>query len=175
MRVIAVAEEEEALVSALDLETVEAGEGGVCAEVAIALPDFVSVGGGDLADEGNDGALEVEGDLHVEVAHAAEHRYDAREAAAPLAPGIAVVEAEEDKRNVGGATAESLLQGVPASGVLKGDISAGSGEGAGGEEVVETNSEVERRFSIRNVTTVKNSGDLVSDFFLREGIGFCLD
>jgi len=119
VRVISVAEEEEALVSALDFETVEAGEGGVSAEIAVALPDFVGVGGGDLADEGNDGALKVEGDLHVEVAHSAEHGYDAREAAAPLGPGIAVVEAKEDKRNVGGATTESLLQSVPASGVLE--------------------------------------------------------
>jgi len=109
VRVIAVAEEEEALVSALDFETVEAGEGGVSAEVAVALPDFVGVGGRNLADEGNDGALEVEGNLHVEVAHAAEHGDDAGEASAPLGPGIAVVEAEEDKRNVGGAAAESLL------------------------------------------------------------------
>jgi len=71
VRVIAVSKEEEALVGALDLEAVEAGERGVSAEVAVSLPDFVGVGGSDLSDEGNEGALEVEGDLHVEVTHAA--------------------------------------------------------------------------------------------------------
>ena len=49
-----------------------AREGGVCAEVLVVLPDPVGAGGSDLADEGNHGALEVERDLHVEVAHAAE-------------------------------------------------------------------------------------------------------
>ena len=59
----------------MDFETVEAGEGGVGAEVAVALPDFVGVGGSDFSDEGNHGALEVERDLHVEITHAAESRH----------------------------------------------------------------------------------------------------
>ncbi|KAL2470371.1 Uncharacterized protein Adt_38507 [Abeliophyllum distichum] len=48
---INVIEEEETLVGALDFKAVVAGERGVCPEVAIALPDFVGIGGGNLSDE----------------------------------------------------------------------------------------------------------------------------
>jgi len=34
---------------------------------------------------------------------------------------------------------------------------------------------VERGFSIRNVAAVEDEGDLIGDFFLSEGIGFCLN
>ena len=47
-------------------------EGGVSAKVPITLPDPVGVGGSDLVNERNHITLEMERDLHVEVAHAAE-------------------------------------------------------------------------------------------------------
>jgi len=43
------------------------------------------------------------------------------------------------KTSVRGVTAESLLQGIPTSRVLEGDIGACNGERMGGEEVVEAN------------------------------------
>lgn len=39
----------------------------------------------------------MEGNFHVEVTHAAEDGSEARQAAAPLGPGGAVVEAEENE------------------------------------------------------------------------------
>jgi len=89
----------------LNFKAVEAGEGGVSAEVAVALPDFVRVGGGDFPDEGDHGALEVKRDLHVEVAHAAEGGDESRLASPPLRPRGAVVEPNEELCNVGGAPA----------------------------------------------------------------------
>jgi len=45
-----------------------------------------------------------------------------------LGIGGVVVEVEEDKGNVGGTTAESLLLGVPSGGILEEDVSADGGE-----------------------------------------------
>ena len=73
MALVAVAEEEEALIGALDFQAVEAGQGSIGSEITVAFPDLVRVEGSDFANEGNNGALEVERDLHVEIAHTAEH------------------------------------------------------------------------------------------------------
>ncbi|KAL2519285.1 Uncharacterized protein Adt_15532 [Abeliophyllum distichum] len=97
---INVIEEEETLVGALDFKAVVADERGVCPKVAIVLPDFVGVGGGNLSDEWQDGALEMEGDLHVEVAHAPEGSNQTRKAAPPLGPGGKVMMLDENRYNL---------------------------------------------------------------------------
>jgi hypothetical protein len=66
----AVTEEEERLVRALDAEAVEGSERHVGPERGATLLDAVVVEGHDAADERDDGGLEVEGDLHVEVTDA---------------------------------------------------------------------------------------------------------
>lgn len=96
MALIAVAEEKEALIGALDFQAVEAGQRRVGSQVPVALPDLVSIGRSDLTDEGNDGAFEMERDLHVKVSHSAEHGNDTGQAAAPLGPSGAMVEPEEN-------------------------------------------------------------------------------
>ena len=73
MALVVVAEEEEALIDMLDFQAVEASQGSIGSEITIAFLDLVCVGGSDFADEGNNGALEVERDLHVEIAHMAKH------------------------------------------------------------------------------------------------------
>nr|POF27204.1 glutamate dehydrogenase 1 [Quercus suber] len=73
---VAVIEEEEALIDALDFQAVEAGQGSIGSKITIAFPDLVHVGGSDFADKGNNGTLEVERDLHVEIAHTAEHEME---------------------------------------------------------------------------------------------------
>ena len=168
---VSVSEEEETLVGAVDFEAVEAGEGGVGAEVPVALPDFVGVGGSDFSDEGNHGALKVKRDLHVEITHAAESRHEARQAAAPLRPGGAVVEPDEHLRDFGGAPAERLLERVPAGGVVEGDVGAGGGDGPRGGDVVEADSEVERRLPEWDVAAVEHGRDFLGDSLLSERVG----
>ena len=73
MALVAVTEEEEALIGALDFQAVEVGQGSIGLEITVAFPDLVRVEGSDFADEGNNRALEVERDLHVEITHTAEH------------------------------------------------------------------------------------------------------
>ena len=73
MALVVVAEEEEALIGALDFQAIEASQGSIGSEITVAFPDLVRVEGSDFADEGNNGALEVERDLYVEIAHTAEH------------------------------------------------------------------------------------------------------
>ncbi|KAL2466699.1 Uncharacterized protein Adt_42550 [Abeliophyllum distichum] len=97
---INVIEKEKTLVGALDFKAVVAGERGVCPEVAIALPDFVGIGGRNLSDEWHDGALEMEGDLHVEVAHVPEGSNQTRKAALPLGPGGKVMMLDESRYNL---------------------------------------------------------------------------
>ena len=70
---VAIAEEEEALIGMLDFRVVEASQGSISSKITIAFLDLVRVGGSDFADEGNNGALEVERDLHVEIAHTVKH------------------------------------------------------------------------------------------------------
>ena len=122
---VAVAEEEEALIGALDFQAVEAGQGSIGSEISVAFPDLVRVGGSDFSDEGNDGALEVERDLHVEIAHTAEHGDDTWQPPAPLGPSGAVVLAEENESNVGAPPNQSLLERVPSGRVLKRHVSSG--------------------------------------------------
>ncbi|KAL2525912.1 Uncharacterized protein Adt_10966 [Abeliophyllum distichum] len=97
---INVVEEEETLVGALDFKAVIASERGICPEVAIALPDFVGIGGENLSDEWHYGALEMEGDLHVEVAHASKGSNQTRKAAPPLGPGRKVMMLDESRYNL---------------------------------------------------------------------------
>ena len=73
MALVAIAEEEEALIGALDFQAVESGQGSIGSEITVVFPDLVRVEGSDFADEGNNGALEVERDLYVEIAHTAKH------------------------------------------------------------------------------------------------------
>ena len=61
------------MIGALDFQAVEAGQGSIGLEITVAFPDLVRVGGSDFADKGNNGALEMERDLHVEIAQTAEH------------------------------------------------------------------------------------------------------
>lgn len=168
-------EEKEALIGALDLQAVEAGEGGVGPEVPVALPDPVRVGGGDLPDERDDGALEMERDLHVEVAHAAEHGDHPREPAAPLAPGGPVVVLEQDGRDLGVPPAQRLLERVPPRGVLERRVGAGVGEGAGGGGVGAADGEVERGLAEGDVAAVDGGGDAVGEGLLGEGLGLGVD
>lgn len=93
---IAVAEEEEALVRAQGLHAVEAGERRVGPEVPIDLPDPVRVRRSDLADEGNDGAFKMERHLHVEVSHPVQNGDQARQTTSPLPPGGSVLVLEEN-------------------------------------------------------------------------------
>ena len=60
----------------------------------------------------------MEGNFHVEVTHAAEDGSEARQAAAPLGPGGAVVEAEENEGDFRVPATQCFLKRVPASGVL---------------------------------------------------------
>ena len=68
MALVAVVEEEEDLIGMLDFQVVEAGQGSIGLEITVAFPNLVRVGESDYADEGNNGALEMERDLHVEIA-----------------------------------------------------------------------------------------------------------
>ncbi|PON43926.1 hypothetical protein PanWU01x14_270530, partial [Parasponia andersonii] len=125
--------------------------------------------------EGDDGALEVEGDLHVEVPHPPEHGDGARQAAAPLGPGGAVVEAEEDEGDVLAPAAHGLLQGVPPGRVLERDVGAGVGEELGGDGVAEPDGEVEGGLPVGDVAAVEEGGDLVGQALLYERVGLGVD
>ncbi|KAF7840621.1 hypothetical protein G2W53_002919 [Senna tora] len=83
--------------------------------------------------------------------------------------------AEENESNVGAPATERLLQGVPAGGILQGDISAGGGQSSSGEGIVEADSEVKRSLSVGNVTAVENGGDLVGDLLLSERVRLGVD
>lgn len=85
------------------------------------------------------------------------------------------MEAEKDESNVGAPPAKRLLQGVPAGGILKGHVSAGGGQSASREGIVEADSEVKRSLPVGNVTTVEHGGDLVGDSLLSERIGLSVD
>jgi len=159
----------------VDFEAVEASEGGVSAEVAVAFPDFVRVGGSDFSDEGDHGALEVKRDLHVEVAHTAEGGDEPRQASPPLRPCGAVVEANEELCDIGGAPTKRFLERVPASTIVEGDVSSGGSEGSRGDDVVEADGEVEGRLAERHVATVKHGGDFFRESLVSEGVGLCDD
>lgn len=165
------AEEEKRLVGPADAEAVEAGEGGVGAEVGAALPDAVGVGGGGAGEEGEEGALEVEGELEVEVRDAAECREERREAAAELGPGGAAVVAEEQQREAAAPEAERLLERGPSGGVLEGRVCAGGRKRGDGGSAVEADSEVERGVAAGNVTAVEYGGDLRSETLLARRVG----
>ena len=159
----------------MDFEAVEAGEGGVSAEVAVALPDFIRIGGGDFPDEGDHGALEVKRDLHVEVAHAAERGNKSRQASPPLRPCGAVVESSKEVRDIGGAPANRFLERVPASAVVEGDVGSGGSKGFRGDDVVEADSKVERRLAERDVAAVEHGGDFFRESLVSEGVGLSDD
>ncbi|URD89183.1 hypothetical protein MUK42_27961, partial [Musa troglodytarum] len=165
------AEEEKRLVGPSDAEAVEAGEGGVGAEVGAALPDAVGVGGGGAGEEGEKGALEVEGELEVEVRDAAECREERREAAAELGPGGAAVVAEEQQREAAAPEAKRLLERGPSGGVLEGRVCAGGRKRGDGGSAVEADSEVKRGVAAGNVTAVEYGGDLRSETLLARRVG----
>lgn len=85
------------------------------------------------------------------------------------------MKAEKDESNVGVPATKRLLQGIPASRILQGDVGPGGGQSASGKGVVETDSEVERGLSVGNITTVENGRDLVGYLLLSEGVGLCTD
>ena len=112
----------------------------------------------------------MERDLHVKISHSAKDCNGTWQSSPPFGPGVAMVEAEENDSNVGTPATQGLLQGIPTSRILQGNIGTSRGESTGRQDIVETDSEVERGFPAGNVTAVDDSGNLVGNSFLGEGV-----
>ena len=112
----------------------------------------------------------MEGDLHVEVADAADGGQDAREAAAPFGPCQRLVVARDDGGDGLLAGADGLLERGPAVGVLERPVSARGHEDVCGDGVAEAHGEVERGLPPWHVAAVDDGGDGVGDGLPRDGL-----
>nr|GMC88031.1 hypothetical protein PanWU01x14_270530 [Ipomoea batatas] len=116
--------------------------------------DLVRIRRGDFANEWNNGALEMEGNLHIEVAHSPEAGNEAGETPAPLEPGGEVVVLHERRDNVRTPPHNGLLERVPTSRVLERNIRSGISKCSDSESIVEADSQMQRRLTIRIVPSV---------------------